>query len=91
MTLQSRGEEADGGVLSTAEIDCPAISFVQVLLESRAQANLAYQYIADLRESWPECLKGVKTAQLAQELLMYKENYIQEIAQTGCLTCASPI
>ena len=55
-------------------------------MESKAEVDFAYRYIADLRESWPECLRGVKTAQLAQEMLMYKENYIQAIGQTGALT-----
>ena len=45
----------------------------------------AYSYIADLREAWPECLKGIKTAQLVQETLMYKEKFIKELGQTGLL------
>lgn len=58
---------------------------MQVLSESRAEVDFAYRYIADLREAWPECLKGVKTAQLAQEMLIYKESYIQDLGQTGSL------
>ena len=54
-------------------------------MESKSAVDFAYRYIADLRAAWPECLKGVKTAQLAQEMLMYKENYIQDIGTTGKL------
>ena len=56
---------------------------MQVLLESQGKIEQALEYIAELREAWPECLKGIKTVQLAQEMLMYKEDYIKEIAQTG--------
>ncbi len=43
----------------------------------------AYAFIAQLRDAWPESFRAIKTAQLAQEMLMYKEDYIQEIAETG--------
>lgn len=56
---------------------------LQVLAESTAQVEKAYQYIAQLRIGWPECMQGIKTAQLAQEMLMYKEGYISELGQTG--------
>ena len=39
--------------------------------------------MAGLRDAFPEVLKGIKTAQLAQEMLIYKEDYISEIGQTG--------
>lgn len=54
-------------------------------MESKKEVDFAYRYIADLRQAWPECLRGVKTEQLAQEMLFYKESYIQEIGQTGDL------
>ena len=55
----------------------------QVLLESKDEVTEAYKFVASLRDAFPEVLKGVKTAQLAQELLIYKEDYLSEIGKTG--------
>ena len=52
-------------------------------MESKKEVDFAYRYITDLRQAWPECLRGVKTEQLAREMLFYKESYIQEVGQTG--------
>ena len=52
-------------------------------MESKAEVEEAYAFIGDLRDAFPEVLKGIKTAQLAQEMLIYKEEYIDEIGRTG--------
>lgn len=52
-------------------------------MESRAEVEQAFRFIRDLRDAFPEVMKGIKTGQLAQEMLIYKEEYIQEIGQTG--------
>lgn len=52
-------------------------------MESRGQVEQAFRFIADMKDAFPEVLKGIKTAQLAQEMLIYKEDFIAEIAQTG--------
>ena len=52
-------------------------------MESKAEVEAAYSFIGDLRDAFPEVLKGIKTAQLAQEMLIYKEEYIDEIGRTG--------
>lgn len=54
-----------------------------MIAESKAEVQRAYGFVADLRDAFPEVLKGVKTAQLAQEMLIHKEQYLAEIAQTG--------
>ena len=56
---------------------------VQVLMESREQRRHALRYIAAMKESFPEVLQTIKTHQLAQELLLYKEAYLHEIHKTG--------
>ncbi len=58
---------------------------MQVILESVAECEAAYEYIGDLRDAFPEVLRAIKTKQLAQEMLMHKEEYIQEIARTGMI------
>ena len=56
---------------------------LQVLMESREQRREALRYIAAMKESFPEVLQTIKTHQLAQEMLLYKEAYLKEIHKTG--------
>ena len=43
----------------------------------------ALQYIASLRGAFPEVLQAIKTLQLAQEMLLFKGTYLNEIGKTG--------
>jgi hypothetical protein len=36
-----------------------------------------------MKAAYPEVLRGIKTTQLAQELLLYKEHLLREIRDTG--------
>lgn len=56
---------------------------MQVVKESRAQRHEALQYIAAVKAAFPEVLQAIKTLQLAQEMLMFKEAYLSEIGKTG--------
>ena len=55
----------------------------QVLVESRMQIWQAFQVVLDIKDGWPEALKGVKTSQLAREILNDKESCIEEMKETG--------
>lgn len=55
----------------------------QVIIESRAQRLAAQQNIASVKESFPEVMQAVKTLQLSQEMLLYKEAYLVKIGKTG--------
>lgn len=55
----------------------------QVIGESRAQRRQALQYIAAMRSAFPEVLRAIKTLQLSQEMLVFKEAYLAEVGKTG--------
>ena len=55
----------------------------QVILESRAQCEAAYKYVAHIRAAFPEVLRALKTKQLALEMLLYKEEYLADLSRTG--------
>ncbi|KAK9791813.1 hypothetical protein WJX73_006506 [Symbiochloris irregularis] len=57
----------------------------QVIGESRAQRRQALQYIAAMRGAFPEVLRAIKTLQLSQEMLVFKEAYLAEVGKTGLL------
>ncbi len=56
---------------------------LQVLAESKAQTVKAQLFLAQIKGAYPEVLRAIKTTQLAQELLLYKEEMLQEIGETG--------
>ena len=43
----------------------------------------ALQYIAAMRAAFPEVLQAIKTHQLSQEMLLFKETYLAELGKTG--------
>lgn len=47
------------------------------------EVRRAYSYISSIKRAWPACLESIKTVQLAQEILIYKEDYIKDLAGTG--------
>ncbi len=55
----------------------------QVIVESRAECEEAQRLIAHIREAYPEVLTAIKTKQLAQEMLLYKDDHIGDVARTG--------
>lgn len=59
---------------------------MQVVTESRKQCGEALQYLAEIRQAFPEVLQAIKTKQLAQEILLYQEERIGDIAKTGKLS-----
>lgn len=56
---------------------------MQVLRESRKQVADAFNFVMDIKEGWPEALRGIKTSQLAREILNDKETYIQDMKHSG--------
>ena len=56
---------------------------MQVLTESRKQVWEAFQIVMDIKDGWPEALRGIKTSQLAREILNDKEAYIEEMKASG--------
>jgi hypothetical protein len=61
----------------------PLWQLLQVLAESKAQTVKAQLFLAQIKGAYPEVLRAIKTTQLAQELLLYKEEMLQEIGETG--------
>ena len=59
------------------------IACAQVIVESRAECEEAQALIGHIRAAYPEVLTAIKTKQLAQEMLLYKEDHIGDVARTG--------
>ena len=59
---------------------------VQVLMESREQRRQALRFVSNMKGAFPEVLQTIKTHQLAQELLLYKEAYLHVVHKTGRLS-----
>lgn len=51
--------------------------------ESRCQVARAFDFVMDLKDGWPEALRGIKTSQLAREILNEKERYITDLKESG--------
>jgi len=54
-------------------------------MESRVNCAGARRHLAAVKAAAPEVLTAIRTKQLAQELLLYKEDHLQDIAKTGAL------
>ena len=54
-----------------------------MLAESEAERRQAWQQLQNIRAAFPEVLTAIKTKQLAQELLLFKEDHIQDVGRTG--------
>ena len=52
-------------------------------MESQASCAGARRHLAAVKAAMPEVLTAIKTKQLAQELLLYKEDHLEDIAKTG--------
>ena len=57
--------------------------WLQVLAESRAECAAALRFLAEVKLAFPEVLQAIKTMQLAQEILLFKEDHIFNLAKTG--------
>jgi hypothetical protein len=58
-------------------------AYLQVIVESRQECQEAQRLIGLIRSAYPEVLTAIKTKQLAQEMLLYKEDHIDDVARTG--------
>lgn len=58
-------------------------SIAQIIMESKASCAGARRHLAAIKAAASEVLTAIKTKQLAQELLLYKEDHLQDIAKTG--------
>ena len=56
---------------------------MQVIAESRRQCEAALRFLVEVRLAFPEVLQAIKTKQLAQEILLFKEDHIVNLAKTG--------
>ena len=56
---------------------------LQVIAESQRELLLAERYLYALRQAYPEVLASIRTKQVAQELLLFKEEYIGELEASG--------
>ena len=52
-------------------------------MESRRECAEAQRLLGMLKAAFPEVLTAIKTKQLAQEILLNKEEHIGEVAKTG--------
>ena len=52
-------------------------------MESRAECEEAQRLLGHIRAAYPEVLTAIKTKQLAQEMLLYKDAHISDVARTG--------
>ena len=57
----------------------------QVIQESKAECGKALRYLAEIKVAFPEVLQAIKSKQLAQEILLFKEDQIGNLAKTGDL------
>ena len=55
------------------------------MAESRRQCEAALRFLVEVRLAFPEVLQAIKTKQLAQEILLFKEDHIVNLAKTGML------
>ncbi len=55
------------------------------MAESRRQCEAALRFLVEVRLAFPEVLQAIKTKQLAQEILLFKEDHIVNLAKTGLL------
>lgn len=55
----------------------------QVIQESKAECGKALRYLAEIKVAFPEILQAIKSKQLAQEILLFKEDQIGSLAKTG--------
>ena len=69
--------------LSVASCQNVSCTPVQVVAESRRQCEAALRFLAEVRLAFPEVLQAIKTKQLAQEILLFKEDHIVNLAKTG--------
>ena len=58
---------------------------MQVVLESRGECAEAQRLLSMIKSAFPEVLTAIKTKQLAQEILLNKEEHIGEVAKTGAI------
>ena len=56
---------------------------MQVVLESRRECQEAQKLLGMVKTAFPEVLTAIKTKQLAQEILLTKEEHIGEVEKTG--------
>ena len=56
---------------------------MQVVLESRRECREAQKLLGMIKTAFPEVLTAIKTKQLAQEILLNKEEHIGEVEKTG--------
>ena len=52
-------------------------------MESRRECQEAQKLLGMIKTAFPEVLTAIKTKQLAQEILLNKEEHIGEVAKTG--------
>jgi len=52
-------------------------------MESRGECQEAQKLLGMIKTGFPEVLTAIKTKQLAQEILLNKEEHIGEVAKTG--------
>ena len=55
------------------------------MLESRGECAEAQRLLGMIKSAFPEVLTAIKTKQLAQEILLNKEEHIGEVAKTGAI------
>ena len=58
---------------------------MQVVMESRRECQEAQTLLGMVKMAFPEVLTAIKTKQLAQEILLNKEEHIGEVAKTGMI------
>ncbi|MCJ1354278.1 MAG: hypothetical protein MMC33_004265 [Icmadophila ericetorum] len=63
---------------------------VQVVMESHRECQEAQKLLGMIKTAFPEVLTAIKTKQLAQEILLNKEEHIGEVAKTDLPAGFSP-
>ena len=58
-------------------------AMLQVLKESSSQVYQAFQIVKNIRDGWPEALRGIKISQLARERLNDQVNFLHQLAERG--------
>ena len=60
-------------------------------MESRGECQEAQRLLGMIKTAFPEVLTAIKTKQLAQEILLNKEEHIGDVEKTGMHPGTSPV
>lgn len=81
----ANGQRANGTAVRPHDTaDSAKAKIIQeVIQESKDQLRLVEQHLRALRVAYPEVMASIRTRQVAQEMLLVKEEYVHELKASG--------